>query len=149
MCCMIPVGGNPPGTLQNNVTLGHRTCSQPPLVEVVVRKERGSQCQGGIPYFTASASSKHLPVGELGLMVVWISPGRMDSTCGLGVPQRQHENSHPHLGTLLGILVKNHFKKAGPGPACPAWADVCAGNVNDAPSPIYHTWWWPGLFWQG
>lgn len=66
-------------------------------------------------------------------------PSLSGSTCGLGVPQGQHGNPRPHWGTWLGILAKNHCKEAGAGPACPAGAGVCAGNVSDAPSPVCHT----------
>lgn len=71
-------------------------------MEVVLWKERGSQCQGGIPSHAASASSKHLPVGELGLLVVWTFPRLYGLHLWFGSTTKTTREYSPTFGLLTG-----------------------------------------------
>lgn len=71
-------------------------------MEVVLWKERGSQCQGGIPSHATSASSKHLPVGDLGLLVVWTFPRSYGLHLWFGSTTKTTREFSPAFGHLAG-----------------------------------------------
>lgn len=79
-----------------------KICSQALLMEMVLWKEHGSQCQGGIPCYAASASSKRLPVRELGLTVVWTFPRSYGLHLWFGCTAKTTWEFSPTFGHLAG-----------------------------------------------
>lgn len=103
------------------------------LLEVIFWQKSGSQWQIWNPCYVVSLQ---LPVR--GLVTCRHNPDHIDSTWFLGIPQSQHGNWCPHLGTSLKIVVKNLFTKSGHGPACPTSPHFYARSINPIAFPFYH-----------